>query len=402
MQTDIETTQKLNFSVLYVEDDEHIRNPLGRILSTMLEKVYTATNGEEGLELFKKVKPDFVITDISMPIMNGIELCRQIREGDPLIPVVVMTAHSDVNNLIEAIKVNVTRFMVKPIDLSVFKQEIREVCKNLQIQKDFIKQKKLLEEYKRAVDMSNIISISDLKGVILYANDEFCRISGYSKEELIGQPHNLLRHPNMPKEAFEELWRTILAKQVWSGIVENRAKDGSSYWVDATIIPILDENNEVVEFIGVRKDITKMIMQEKEIERLNAERLKNSVALASKVTAESFLQLSPIAAAIVDKEGRVATANDELLSMFDPLVFGERIEFVKSGLAKFDELFDIYEILSQNDKNRLLWEDAITWLETSGDSFVVIPKDDVRKGFKMLVRELPKCEEEGLIVFFLD
>jgi len=90
-----------------------------------------------------------------------------------------------------------------------------------------------LEEYKKAIDHATIVSKANPKGVITYVNDKFCTISGYSPEELIGQNHNIVRSPHMQKEVFKDLWNTIQNKQTWSGVVENRAKNGESYFVQA-------------------------------------------------------------------------------------------------------------------------------------------------------------------------
>jgi diguanylate cyclase (GGDEF)-like protein/PAS domain S-box-containing protein len=116
--------------------------------------------------------------------------------------------------------------------------------------------KNLLEQYKNAVDLSMIVSKTTPEGIISYVNDEFCKISQYSKNELIGKNHNIIRNPDMNKDVFKELWETVKNKKVWKGIVKNRAKDGSSYYVDSVIIPILDEDENIVEFIGLRNDIT--------------------------------------------------------------------------------------------------------------------------------------------------
>jgi two-component system sensor histidine kinase ChiS len=126
----------------------------------------------------------------------------------------------------------------------------------------------LLNQYKKALDESSIVSKSDKYGNIIYANDEFCRISKYSKNELIGKPHNILRHPKMPKEAFKNLWETIKSGKVWKGIVINKAKDNSDYWVKTTIIPIKDEKDQIVEYISTRVEITELILKELKIEKL--------------------------------------------------------------------------------------------------------------------------------------
>ncbi|MCJ7766644.1 MAG: EAL domain-containing protein, partial [Thiovulaceae bacterium] len=130
-----------------------------------------------------------------------------------------------------------------------------------------VAQIQLLDEYKKAVDHSMIVSISDTDGRITYVNSAFVQVSGYSVDELIGQSHNIIRHPDNPPELFKVLWETILRKQPWQGVIKNRAKDGSVYYVDTTITPILGKNGEIEKFIALRHDITKVIEQEKHIAR---------------------------------------------------------------------------------------------------------------------------------------
>ena len=96
-----------------------------------------------------------------------------------------------------------------------------------------------------------IVSETDAKGVILYANSDFCKISGYSKDELIGKPHNMVRHQDMPKVAFADLWKTVQENKTWNGIVKNTTKDGKFYWVNATAYLVTKKNGEK-RFISVR------------------------------------------------------------------------------------------------------------------------------------------------------
>ncbi len=124
-----------------------------------------------------------------------------------------------------------------------------------------------LDGYKNAIDQSSIVSKTDKRGVITYVNKMFCDLSGYSKKELVGYPHNIVRHPDMSKEAFKDLWKTIKAKKVWKGIIKNRRKDGSTYIVDATVIPILDSKGEIQEYVAVRHDITELEQSKEEIKR---------------------------------------------------------------------------------------------------------------------------------------
>ncbi|MDD5399615.1 MAG: EAL domain-containing protein [Sulfurimonas sp.] len=117
----------------------------------------------------------------------------------------------------------------------------------------------LLEQYKTTVEKSFIVTKTDAKGIITYVNGEFCKISGYSKEELLGKPHNIVRHPDTPKEIFKSMWHTIKElKEPWSGEIQNRNKNGTSYWVKAIINPIMNSNGKVVEHICIRSNITEI------------------------------------------------------------------------------------------------------------------------------------------------
>lgn len=117
-------------------------------------------------------------------------------------------------------------------------------------------QGKLLEQYKHAVDRSAVVSKTDKNGIITYVNDRFCEISGYTKAQLLGKPHNIIRHSDMPRETFRQMWQTILAKRPWYGIVKNRKKDGGFYFVDTVINPIMGCDGAIIEFIAIRYDVT--------------------------------------------------------------------------------------------------------------------------------------------------
>jgi methyl-accepting chemotaxis protein len=114
------------------------------------------------------------------------------------------------------------------------------------------------------MNLTSIVSEADLKGNILNANEKFVQVSKYNLDELIGRGHNTTRHPDMPKEVFKEMWATIGRGKMFRGIVKNRAKDGTPYYVDAVIAPIIGENGKPRKYLGVRYDIT-----EAEIERQN-------------------------------------------------------------------------------------------------------------------------------------
>jgi len=109
-----------------------------------------------------------------------------------------------------------------------------------------------------------LVSTTDLQGRIVYCNGAFVTVSGYSREDLLGQPHNMIRHPDMPPEAFRDMWATIQSGQPWSAMVKNRRKDGDHYWVQANVTPLLDERGKPNGFMSVRTEPERSAVQEAE------------------------------------------------------------------------------------------------------------------------------------------
>lgn len=135
--------------------------------------------------------------------------------------------------------------------------------------KEFKKLKKenhILKQYNEATKDSNIISTADLKGNITYVNDKFCEVSLYTYEEVLGKPHSIVRGEEDGK-IFQQLWETIKNKKVWYGVLKNRKKNGEFYWVNINIRPILDEKNEIIEYIAIHHEITDLVLKTEELKR---------------------------------------------------------------------------------------------------------------------------------------
>ena len=245
-------------TVLYVEDSKTTRESMSVLLKNKFKKVFVANDGMEGFLLCKEnlEQINIIITDVNMPKLSGIEMVAKIRELHSDIPVIFTSAYTDSNLLLGAMELGITDYLVKPFSLPNLFIRIEHIFEEIHYQHLAVRQEKELTQYLELLNKVAIVSKTDPKGKILYINDIFSEISGFAKGELIGKSHNIVRHPDMPKEIFKELWNTISQGNIWKGKVKNMAKDGSSYYVNATILPIYDDNESIIGYIGIRFLIT--------------------------------------------------------------------------------------------------------------------------------------------------
>lgn len=178
------------------------------------------------------------------------------------------------------------QFAAQANELTALRKQVAELAQELKIRSDIM-------------DLTSIVSFADLKGDIITVNDKFTEVSKYSRSELLGKPHNTTRHPDMPKETFKQVWSTIGRGGTFRGVIKNRAKDGTPYYVDAVIAPFIGENGKPTKYLGVRYDITTQ-----EIERQNAKGVLDAIN-------ESYGYIE------FDLNGNVLDANKNFLDLME-------------------------------------------------------------------------------------
>ncbi len=263
--------QILDISVLYVEDDIFIRKVMLNILSKNVREVYTAENGLEGLNLYKKLHPDIVLTDIRMPVMDGLEMAAQIKFANRNAPIIVTTAYGDTENLLRSIEIGIDSYVLKPIDKNKLIRVLRRYAEEIRL-------KKKLHEQEEAVATAHALLMAAIEqspsGILVFdaptgniriANAAALAIRGETKSKLVDismmqQPQNWgFCHPDGKPYEYYELPQSVA---IMTGATVRdlemliKRDSGEVRWVIASAAPVMDSKNSIVASILIFQDIT--------------------------------------------------------------------------------------------------------------------------------------------------
>ncbi len=243
----------------------------------------------------------------------------------------------------------------------------------------------LLHQYREAIDQTMIVSRTDVNGVITYANDKFCEISGYSQGELLGKRHNIVKHPSNPESMYTDIWQTITSKKIWHGTFANKAKDGSKYYVTSTIVPLIDRNGDIKEFIGLRDDVTKQIDYQ--------EKLKHQTQRLNTIfNSQEHITL------ILEPNSGIVDVNNKFFETFG----FKNLESFNSSMDCVCDLFVERDLLKIFDETNFQWYER--FLFTNEELNKVTYKDNtgIEKIFRVSSREIELDEKQHFIITFID
>jgi PAS domain S-box-containing protein len=349
-------------TILIVDDSYVVREQLKDILANRNYNILETSTAEKALTLIKTNRIDLMLLDLELEESNGYDFLvkhRKIILDELGIKVLIISGNISSNLIRDAFRIGVKEIIKKPyiIEELVLKTDMFTNAKD--IEDEVIYKTQLLEQYKNTVDRSSIVSKTDAHGIITYVNKAFCEVSGYEEKEVIGKPHNIVRHKDMDLSVFKEMWYTIKElKKPWKGIVKNRKKDGSDYWVQTIINPILDEDKNVLEYIAIRTDIseiekTKQYLKEQfNISQNNFQEIVNLSKLY-----ENAMDVSSIILR-VSTNGIITYANEQFykISAYTPdEIIGKSYNFIKRVVPVEEDNSKIMEHL----KSGKIWRGQI-------------------------------------------
>lgn len=351
------------YRILLIDDDEDLLEYYATVLSAVGMVVETLPNPKQALTVLAEFMPDVIVIDVYMPEWSGPELAQVIRQDDSWaqIPIIFLSTEFNSNRQLEAMNLGGVGFLVKPIEADFLVSTITLKAKRARwinrLNKD-LKNALRESEYQRiTMNQHNIVSCADVSGRITEVNEKFCDISGYSREELLGQNHRMLKSGFHSRAFYEDMWANISQGKVWHGTICNLKKNGDEYWVESSIVPFLDEKGSPYKYVSARTEITEL--------RQSEERLTRSHKFSNIGTWDWNVRTGDLywSDGVKILFGFSRELKDVTFEHFAQCVHPDDMEAVNSAIKACLEQGAKYDI-----EHRVIWPDgSIHWMQERGD-----------------------------------
>lgn len=249
-------------SVLFVEDDADVREQLSQFLKRRVGTLYVAENGQEGLEVWRQHKPDVVVTDIMMPVMDGLKMAELIRQENHSVPIIVTTAFNDANFLLKAIDLGIDKYVIKPVNTALLLRAIQKGAWMARAEMEMQLASTVFDA------SSDAIMITDARNLIIAVNAAFCEITGFREEEAIGQTPAILSSGKHDANFYRDMWQQLKETGRWSGEIWNRRKNGEIYVEWLTLNTVKNDRDETSHYVAIFADITEHKQAEEHVHHL--------------------------------------------------------------------------------------------------------------------------------------
>jgi PAS domain S-box-containing protein len=349
--------------VLVVDGDRDQLAAHAAILREAGMEVREAADPFEVPALLESFAAEALVLAMALPQCTGPELAAILR-GDgqhQQLPIVYLSAKADVAKQLEALEEGGELFLPSPADphhlvtaVGLHARRYRQAHEQVEILRAALYER---ERQQHALDAHAIVSITDTAGTILHVNDKFCEASGYSRQELLGENHRIVKSGVHPPEFYADLWRTITRGLIWHGELCNQRKDGSLYWVESSIVPFLDASGKPYQYISIRTDISRVKEAEQRLARSQA--YANIGTWDWNIETGSLYWSERIAPLFGHPEGSLEMSYENFLAA----VHADDREKVSGAVTACVELGAEYNI-----EHRVVWPDgSVHWLAERGD-----------------------------------
>lgn len=270
-------------TILIIDDEELVRRNLRLFIEESGFRAFEAPDGHLGIEMCRNQPPDLVLTDLRMPVLDGVRVIEYLTREYPEIPVIVVSGSSDVQRALEAIRSGAWDYVLKPIeDGEAFRLVIQRALERKRLLAENRRYQNSLEEMVRerteellmlsqvAAQSPVSIIITDVSGNIEYVNPQFTQITGYTASEVLRRNPSLLKSDQTPAELHRQLWETIAAGNVWEGDLHNKKKSGEIFLEHAIISAIRDRSGGISRYMAIKEDITEKVRLAEEARQTQA------------------------------------------------------------------------------------------------------------------------------------